>query len=225
MQRPEVAPFSLEDYLLNQDAFREDCYRLINTCLLFPELQSAAEQRLTEMADERFGLQLQPANHNYWWTNLLERYFKSQLFTEHIPYVKLIQLIEKIGAHADPLGYMVRNTRGLVLARGKEHPMHRFSAVYGKYQSFRFLLPVSIQELMGFISAQSKPMHYDNLLLVDQLLKKGNLPKRIHTELMKPEQRKQLCYAMMLAEFGDQYDLLEVFFDVKNISPAGWGIG
>lgn len=223
VQRPEVAGFSPENYLLNQDVFREECYRLITTCLLFPELQSTAEQRMTEMADERFGLQLQTTNQYYWWTKLLERYFKSKLFAEHIPYVKLIQLIESIGAQADPFGCMIQQTGDMIPVRGKVHPMHRFSAVYGKYKSLRFLLTANIQELMGFVAAQNKPVHYESLLLVDQLLKKAGLAKHIDTELMKPEQRKQLCYAMMLMEFDDQPDLLEVFFEVKDLSPAGWG--
>lgn len=222
VQRPNVTLFSTEDYLLQQDVFIEECYRMINTCLLFPELQSAIEHRLAEMVEEQFGLLLQSANRNYWWSKLLERYFRSKLFTEHIPYIKLVQLIEEIEASTDPLVYMVHNIRGLLRSRSMEHPMHKFSAVYDKYQSFRFLLPISIQELMSFIAAQSKPVHYESLLLVDQLLKKANLSGNIHTELMKPDHRKQLCYAMMIAEFGDQLDLLEVFFGVKNLSPEGW---
>ncbi|WP_339284448.1 ATP-binding protein [Paenibacillus sp. FSL R5-0486] len=221
VQRPSVALFSAEDYLLQQDGFREDCYRLINTCLLFPELQSAAEQRLAEMAEEQFGLLL-PVNHSYWWSKLLERYFKSKLFTEQIPYIKLIQLLEEIGASVDPLAYMVHNTQGLIRRKGMEHPMHKFSAVYNKYQCFRFLLPVSVQELTSFIAALSKPAHYESLLLVDQLLNKSNMSKNIYTELMNPDHRKQLCNAMMITQFGDQPDLLDLFFGVKNLSPEGW---
>jgi len=218
-ERLEMKSFALEDYLLQQEPFLADCYRLLNTGLLFPELQEVLEHKIAEYAYRSFEQDIGGIDRSSWYIKLSERYLKTQRYAEQMSHVNLYRLLDEISEDADPLASLINRAPHFIRKGSGKHPMQRLSRIYSMYSRLHFLCPVQLDRLLAFISSQTRKVDGENLLLIDQLLKNAGLHRYLEMSILNAEQRKQLCYSMLLVELPDQYEFLEVFFNVRELNP------
>jgi len=221
VQRPETVRFDAAEFLLQQEPFLREGYRLANACLLFPELREDAERRLSEWADDRFEIKVAAEQAKSLWGKLLERYLLTMRFRERMSYVQFVRFSDEIAASDDPLDCMLRRSSDCVGLEEANHPMRRFSKSFQAYRRFRFLFRVNRDRLLAFLAGQANRLHYESLSAVDLLLKQAELADDARTDLMTADQRKQLCYAMLLTELEEQREWLEAFFGVGDLAPPG----
>ncbi|QKS44130.1 ATP-binding protein [Paenibacillus cellulosilyticus] len=220
VQRVETAAFRVEDFLMQQEGYLRKCFRLIHTSLLFPDWRSKAELSAIALMEDDYGLTIPDREQPSLWKKLLERYIRMNHYVNNMTFVQLTRLMNEMESSSDPFGFMLQRMGEIIRKFHAEHPMQRFSNVFLRYQQFRFAYPAAREQFLGFVASQSKPMRYDKILIIDQLLKKAGMQQHFALEFMTAEQRKQLCYAVVLVELDDQPDWLEAFFDVRDIRPS-----
>ncbi|WP_461671157.1 ATP-binding protein, partial [Mycobacterium tuberculosis] len=86
-RRLEKTPIHLENYLLQNDSFRDTCFRLINTFILFPEAELKINELLRkEVQSLLFNAAVSEALISNLWLKGIQMYYKEKRVFEKVAY-------------------------------------------------------------------------------------------------------------------------------------------
>ncbi|MGQ7890633.1 ATP-binding protein [Paenibacillus sp. WC2504] len=219
-ERKRVArsPIVVEQYLLQEMAFRKACYKLIHTYLVYPEIAQKLNAELERnIASVVPNISMSPDKITRLWARAIEHYYNDHRLFEAVAHPQSIALLKGLGGSQDPLYYFFETLGTLNAGEHAKHKMSRYSKVYKSFSLFRKLLLYKDQKLVQLVAEHKNEFHFDNAMMTHLILKLSETGDKIRCDLLNFQQRQDLTSAIVLNEFGDNLALLESYFHVRTI--------
>lgn len=217
----ERLAFDPVTYTLQDDKFRQEAYRLINTFLLFQEKQEVLKQCILKRAAERFGLTFEDNQLNRFWSLALQKYVKENKLAKAFSYMEIIKFRNKLETSSkSTLESFVEWGNNQISKSHTPHKMERLSSVYRQYAFLRKIIIVDQCQLKSIVEKYGDKLVYSHQVIIDILLKESQVGRIVELGILNKIQLNSLCNAMMIYEFKDQMSILEKYFEFESIIPT-----
>ncbi|MGD6778542.1 ATP-binding protein [Sutcliffiella horikoshii] len=210
----EQLPLDPIGFTLQDDKFRQETYRLINTFFLFPEKKEFLNQAVSAMMYKRYGLEIHEGELDAFWYAAIQKYIKENRLAKGISFKGIVNLSRKLEDRSSEALEIFREWGNLRIAETHApHKMERLSAAYQPFAFMRKFLILEDKKLKKIVNEYGDRLVYSHQPVIDILLKEAQIDNIVEMSLLNKDQINILCNAMMLYEFKEQLTVLEKYFE------------
>lgn len=214
----ERLPLDPISFTLQDDKFRQDTYRLINTFFLFPEKKELINQAIISMMFKKYGLEIDEGKIDAFWNVAIQKYVKENKLARAISFKWIVSLSRKLDDHSSDALEIYCDWGNLQIAETHEtHKMERLSPIYQPYAFMRKFLILDDKKLKRIVNEYGERLVYSHQPVIDILLKEAQIDNIVEMNLLNKDQKNILCNAIMLHEFKEQLTVLEKYFEFVSM--------
>lgn len=204
-------------YVIQDDYFKKEAKKLINTYILFLALKDNIYKKLVEILKNKFSNSGLSFNKYDIIKGLLEIVIKALRSRKPLSlnYNEEIELIKKVKSSKSPLTdfgkQLEKYENNYSRSEGKLSPL------YKKYCIFRDLNGLK-DNLNNIFIKHKNDFIQGNEILVDEILETTSISNYINLSLLTKENKKQLADSIVISAFPNNIEILNYYFSIKDFS-------